>query len=182
MTALLPTPASMTASPDDQGSPRSAVRRRFGRRKFDKQPTQSASVLIATNGLSIPGPVIRRAIQLSEGDAVAVITIARVYGSALGLPNPGLMPSRRELAAQREIVERAVRALEAGGVRAWGQVAATRRPAKTMAAATRARGAGHVLVVRPEPVRWRQIVEGDLVKDVARKLGREYTVEGVAPQ
>jgi hypothetical protein len=36
--------------------------------------------------------------------------------------------------------------------------------------------------VRPEqPVRWRQVVEGDLVKEVARKVGSAVEVEGVSP-
>jgi hypothetical protein len=36
--------------------------------------------------------------------------------------------------------------------------------------------------VRPEqPVRWRQVVEGDLVKEIKRKLGPEIEVEGVSP-
>ena len=62
------------------------------------------------------------------------------------------------------------------------KIAISRRPAKTIAAAAKARGVGHVIVVRPEqPARWRAAVEGDLVKEVARKLGADVEVEGVSP-
>lgn len=72
--------------------------------------------------------------------------------------------------------------LEKGGVEAWGQIAVSRKPVKTIAAAAEARSVEHVIVVRPEqPVRWRQVVEGDLVKEVARKVGSAVEVEGVSP-
>ena len=161
------------------GSP---VRRRFGRRKFDRQPAQQAAVLIAANGVAIPGAAVRLALRLAGDRPVAVVSIARLYGSSLGLQNPGLMPSRKEMAAQRDIVERAVASLEKGGVEAWGQIAVSRKPAKTIAAAAAARSVGHVIVVRPDqPVRWRQVVEGDLVKEVVRKVGSAVEVEGVSP-
>ena len=58
----------------------------------------------------------------------------------------------------------------------------SRKPAKTIAAAAEARSVDHVIVVRPDqPVRWRQVVEGDLVKEVARKVGSAVEVEGVSP-
>ncbi len=160
------------------GSP---VRRRFGRRKFDKQPTQKAAVLIASNGEKIPGAAIRQALRISAGQPVAVVTIARIYGSSLGLPNPGLMPTRKEMNEQKEIVQRAVAAIEKGGSEAWGQIAASRRPSKTFAQAATARGVRHVLVIRPEKVGWRLFVEGDVAKEVAKKLGAGVSVEGVAP-
>jgi hypothetical protein len=157
------------------------VRSRFGRRKFDKQPTQAAGVLVASNGLPIPADALRTAVELAMGDPVAVVTIARIYGSSMGLPNPGLMPSRKEMAEQRTIVEKAVAALERGGTQSWGQIAASRKPAKTIAQVASARGVRHVIVIRPDQVRWRQVVEGDLAKEVARKLGPGVQVQAVCP-
>jgi hypothetical protein len=176
----------VTVSPPATGSARAPdagpVRRRFGRSKFDKQPAQSAAVLIASNGVAVPGSAVRLALRMGGGEPVAVLTIARLYGSSLGLQNPGLMPTRKELAEQMQVVDRAVLSIEKAGAQAWGQLAITRRPAKTIAAAAKARGVSHVIVVRPEqPVRWRQVVEGDLVKEVARKLGPGVEVEGVSP-
>jgi hypothetical protein len=168
-----------TATSPPAGGP---VRRRFGRRKFDKQPAQPAAVLIASNGVAVPNAALRLAKRVSGGAPVAVISIARLYGSGLGLQNPGLMPTRKELAEQQDIVQRAVSSLEKGGSEVWGQVAISRRPAKTIAEAAKARGVSHVIVVRPvEPARWRRTVEGDLAKEIARKLGSDITVEGVSP-
>jgi hypothetical protein len=171
----------VTVTVAQSGSAQSPSRRSFGRRKFDKQPTQRAAVLIATNGHPVPGAVIRAATTLAAGEPVAVVTIARIYGSSLGLPNPGLMPTRREMAEQKAIVDKAVSALGRSGVPAWGQIAAARKPAKVIAQVAQARGVRQVLVVRPEQARWRTVVEGDVAKEVARKLGASVTVEGVAP-
>jgi hypothetical protein len=150
--------------------------------KWDRQPTQSSAVLIATVGVPIPPTVIRRAMELGGGRPVAVISIARIYGSSLGLPNPGLMPTRKEMDEQRELVAKAIDRLEQSGIEAWGQVATTRRYARTIAQAAQARGVERVLVVTPKAARWRQVVEGDTAKDVTRRirrLKRDIEVEGI---
>ena len=116
MTVTQAGPAPASGSQD----PSHPVRRNFGRRKFDRQPTQQAPVLIATNGFPIPAATLRRARELSEGDPVAVVTIARIYGSSLGLPNPGLMPTRKEMADQKAIVEKAVGRVGTGRARDLG--------------------------------------------------------------
>ena len=70
------------------------------------------------------------------------------------------------MAEQQATGRRAVAALEKAGVEAWGQIAATRQPAKTIAAVARARGVEHVIVCGRQKVRLAQIVEGDLAQDV----------------
>lgn len=173
----------MTSALDSSPASSHPIRRRFGRRKFDKQPAQSASVLIAAPfGDPIPTSAVNHAVGLSEGDAVAVVTIARIYGSSMGLPNPGLMPTRKEMAEQKAQVEKAIRMIEKSGTQAWGQLAASRKPVKTIAEAARARGVKHIVVVRtPQEKKWREFVEGDIVKDISRKLGPEVHVEGMSP-
>jgi hypothetical protein len=112
---------------------------------------------------------------------VAVVTIARIYGSKYGLMNPGLLPSRREMDAQKEQVEKALKLIEKSGTEAWGQIAASRKPAKTITTVARARSSQHVIVVRIEQTqRWRQVVEGDIVRDISRRLGPDIHVEGVS--
>ena len=159
------------------------VRRSFGRRKFDSQPTQPAPVLIAAPmGDPIPASAVKMALELSGGSAVAVVTIARIYGSKYGMMHPGLLPSRKEMETQKRQVEMAIRMIERSGGEAWGQIAASRKPQKTIAQVARARSAYHVIVVRIEQTqRWRQIVEGDIVKDISRKLGPDVHVEAVSP-
>jgi hypothetical protein len=174
MTALLEDSSSTSPHP---------IRRHFGRRKFDKQPSQTAAVLIAAPmGDPIPASAVRAAVKRSGGEPVAVVTIARIYGSSMGLPNPGLMPTRKEMEAQKSQVEKALRLIEKAGAEAWGQVAASRKPVKTITQAAKARGVREVIVVRPvQTKRWREVVEGDIVKDISRKLGSEVNVEGVSP-
>jgi hypothetical protein len=155
------------------------ARARIGRRKWDSQPTQAATVLIASVGVPIPPAVISDAVQISEGGPVAVISIARIYGSSLGLPNPGLMPTKAEMAEQQALVGEAVKRLERSGVEAWGQVAATRRFAKTIARAAEARGVRHVVVVAPDAAHWRKVVEGDVARDVRRRIPKDITVNSI---
>lgn len=151
----------------------------FRKAKWDTQPTQSSAVLIATVGTSIPGAVIRRSIELSGGRPVAVVSIARIYGSSLGLPNPGLLPTRKEMEEQRALVTEALDRLERSGVEAWGQVATTRRYAKIIARVARARGVDHVLVVTPDVPRWRRFIEGDTARDVRRRIGGDMAVASI---
>jgi hypothetical protein len=154
---------------------------RLRKKKWDDQPTQGAAVLIASSGEAVPQAAVRWAVSMSDGEPVAVISLARIYGSSFGLPNPGLMPTKKELEAQRTQVTKALDLIEKAGHEGWGQVAATRRPVKTIVAAARARGVRHVLVIAPEAPRWCDIVEGNLMKDVARRLGAGVHVEGMAP-
>ena len=182
--AMPPMPADAAVGTQAGGAVQEPIRRSSGfpfrKAKFDAQPTQSAAVLVATVGIPIPREVLRRARELSGGRPVAVVTIARIYGSSLGLPNPGLLPTRKEMDEQRAIVAKAIDRLERSGVEAWGQVASTRRYAKTIAQAAVARGVAHVLVVTADVPRWRLFVEGDTARDVKRRIGNTIEVEGIA--
>jgi hypothetical protein len=177
----MPADAAVSERPGSVGErpPSRPFRNPFKRGKWDKQPTQSSAVLIATVGVAIPPEVIRRAVELSEGRPVAIIAIARIYGSSFGLPSPGLMPSRKEMDEQLAFVNKAIARLEKAGVEAWGQVASTRRYARTIALAGRARGVSSILVVTAEAPRWRQFMEGDTSRDVRRSVGKEMTVERI---
>jgi nucleotide-binding universal stress UspA family protein len=85
-------------------------------------------VLLASEGREIPQQAIDEAARL--GARVHVFTVARVWGTSLGLPNPGLLPSKQEWDKQRGIVADAVKALKRHGVQAEGHVLATRKATK----------------------------------------------------
>jgi hypothetical protein len=91
-------------------------------------------VLVASDGRPIPPEVIDYAAELAGGQkrkaSVRVFSVARIYGTSLGLPMPGLLPSRQEVDAQRELVSDAVGALKKRGLRAEGHIVATRNPTK----------------------------------------------------
>jgi nucleotide-binding universal stress UspA family protein len=88
-----------------------------------------ARILLATEGRAIPDAAIARVAELADpsGARVFVLSIARVHGVAFGLPNPGLMPTRRELDEQRELVASAIKRLKRQGLPAAGHVIGTRK-------------------------------------------------------
>jgi nucleotide-binding universal stress UspA family protein len=116
------------------------------RRRWDTQPSEPAAVLLASSGAPFSRAAARRAHELAAGQPVAVISILKVYGSAFGLPNPGLMPSRREREEQVRIVDGAIRQLERLGCPVDGQVTATRSAGRAIAKAARARQVSYVVM------------------------------------
>jgi nucleotide-binding universal stress UspA family protein len=88
-----------------------------------------ARILLATEGRAIPDAAIARVADLADGfDAtVRVLSIARVHGVAFGLPNPGLLPTKKELDDQRAIVDSAIKRLKRKGLQATGHVIGTRK-------------------------------------------------------
>lgn len=175
-----PPAATTKATSDEVARPRGIGRLLRRRGRFDAQPTQPAEVLLASYGGSFSKASIREALALSGGCPVAVVIVARVYGSAFGLPNPGLLPSRKELAEQRDKVQKAVTAIERRKQEGSGQVAVSRRPAKAIGRAAMAHGVSHVVLCTPTPQRWRRALEGDPLKEVRRRVGAGISVTQVA--
>jgi nucleotide-binding universal stress UspA family protein len=89
-------------------------------------------VLLASEGRPISAAAVALAARLAKqgGGKVHVFSVARVWGSGLGLPNPGLLPSKGEWDVQRDVVRTAVEALKRLGIDATGQVLATRKATK----------------------------------------------------
>jgi nucleotide-binding universal stress UspA family protein len=111
----------------------------LGRRALDPPDPSTLAVgrlIIASEGRAIPWTVLQRAFELARpGTAeVRVITIARVFGTSLGFPNPGLLPNKREWDEQRSIVRQTVLALKKAGFKASGQVVGTRKATKRILA------------------------------------------------
>lgn len=62
-----------------------------------------------------------------------MLAVGRVHGSSFGLPNPGLLPTRKELEDLYGEVDKAIARLKRKGLEADGQVLATRNGAKRIA-------------------------------------------------
>lgn len=94
------------------------------------------SILLASEGRAIPNSAIARVVELADRSyaSVRVLSIARVHGVAFGLPNPGLLPTKREWDQQREIVRDAVKRLRRKGIDADGHVLGTRNATKKIVA------------------------------------------------
>jgi nucleotide-binding universal stress UspA family protein len=151
----------------------------FGRRRFDPQPTAQAAVLLASSGSPFSRAAIRRAHELAAGQPVAVLSILKVYGSSFGLPNPGLMPTRREREEQVAIVQRAIKDLERLGGSVDGQIAATRSAGRMIAKVARVRKVDWVVMDSPNATGMRKIIEGELTGIVRRRLEEGTTLEVV---
>jgi nucleotide-binding universal stress UspA family protein len=122
------------------------------RRRTSDPPDPSAitveRLLIASEGRAIPWSVLQQAFDLARPRKakVRVLTIARVFGTSLGFPNPGLLPNKREWDAQRLIVRETVSALEKAGFAASGHVVGTRKATKRIVAAAEAFGADAIVM------------------------------------
>jgi nucleotide-binding universal stress UspA family protein len=89
-------------------------------------------ILLASEGRAIPPAAVARAIELAKpaGASVHVFTIARIHGTAFGMPSPGLFPSKKDWAEQRDIVAKTIKRLERKGLAANGHVLGTRNATK----------------------------------------------------
>ena len=134
-------------------------------------------MLLASSGAPISRAAARRARDLAAGRPVAVISILRVYGSAFGLPNPGLMPTRRERDEQVGIVDRAIRDLERLGCTADGQVTATRSAGRAIAKAARTRQVSYVVMDEVPATGLRRLIEGELTAVIRRRLHGAATLD-----
>jgi nucleotide-binding universal stress UspA family protein len=113
-------------------------------------PGQTAfrRILLASEGRPIPPAAVARAVELAKatGASVHVFTIARIHGTAFGMPTPGLMPTKNEWAEQREIVAKTIRRLERKGIDAGGHVLGTRNATKKIIDEAKKEGCGAIVM------------------------------------
>ncbi|HEY1716598.1 MAG TPA: universal stress protein [Solirubrobacteraceae bacterium] len=130
-------------------------------------------ILLASEGRPIPPAAVARAVELAKatGASVHVFTIARIHGTSFGMPTPGLMPTKKEWAEQRDIVAKTIRRLERKGIEAGGHVLGTRNATKKILEEAKKEGCG-AIVMAADPDRNR--VTGNMMwtqepQRVARK-------------
>jgi nucleotide-binding universal stress UspA family protein len=109
-------------------------------------------VLLASEGRRFAPDAVEFAAALAA--PVHVLSIARVWGTAFGFPNPNLYPSRQEWDRQRELVAEAVQALERHGLKATGQVLGTRNATRRIVDVARRTGCGAIVMGADPPRRW----------------------------
>lgn len=152
----------------------------FGRRRFDPQPTAHAGVLLASTGEPFSKAAIRRAYELAAGEPVAVLTILKVYGSQFGLPNPGLLPTRREREEAFALMQRTIAQLERRGATCDGQIATTRSAGRTIAKVARARNVRYVVMDDREQTGVGRFAQASVLATVRRGLASGTVLELVA--
>jgi hypothetical protein len=80
-----------------------------------------------------------------------VFTVVRVWGTSLGLPNPGLLPTKKEWDEQRDVVRAAVEELKRRGVEATGHVLATRKATKRIVGEAQRLGCNAIVMAADPP-------------------------------
>jgi len=139
-------------------------------------PSSPPSILVASTGTAIDSRVIDEAVSLartmSPRPVMHVLSIAQVFGTALGLQHPGLFPTKREWNAQADLVADAVKALERRGFSARGRVLGSRHAGKAIANVAAAEGCAAIVIGATPLPRWRQLLQ----QDETRKLVRRATV------
>ena len=127
--------------------------------------------MVASTGERIHHDVIERAVELSRRGHTAfyVLSIAQIYGSALGLQHPGLYPTKREWQAQADIVSDAVKALRRRGFEAEGRVLGTRNPSKTIVREALRSGCEAIVMGTWPFSWWRRLLMQDQASWVVRR-------------
>jgi nucleotide-binding universal stress UspA family protein len=113
-------------------------------------------VLLASEGRAIPKRAVDYAARF--GAPVHVFSVARVWGTSLGFPNPGLLPTRKEWDEQRELVTTAVKALRRRGVEADGRVLGTRKATRRIVGEAERLGCD-AIVMAADPPRGRLVAD-----------------------
>ncbi len=142
-------------------------------------PSERAAVLLASPGKPISNAAVRAAVRAADGRPVRVLSTAKIYGTALGMQHPGLLPSKNEIAAQEAIITDAVKRLERAGVKAKGELIATRDPAKSFYRAAVRYAVRRVVLDPNQSGSVRKLVEGDPAATLRRRLGASVDIEVV---
>lgn len=113
-------------------------------------------VLLASEGRAISTAAIDLAAEIAAPSraTVKVLSIARIWGSAFGMPHPGLKPNKSEWQAQRDIVAAALDRLSSRGIDASGEVLASRNAVKSILKHARANGAGAIVMSAASEPHW----------------------------
>jgi nucleotide-binding universal stress UspA family protein len=136
-------------------------------------PSSPPSILVASTGAAIDSRVIDQAVELGRRmnprPVMHVLSIAQIFGTALGLQHPGLYPTKREWRAQADLVEDAVKALERRGFIAKGRVVGSRHAGRAIANVAEAEGCAAIVIAATPLPRWRQLLQQDETRKVVRR-------------
>lgn len=111
-----------------------SIPRRVSRPENLSEQTAVRSVLLASEGRLFTDEVIDYTASLAgaEGASVRVLTVARLWGTGLGLPHPGLRPNKAEMAIHEDNVATAIERLKAAGIEAEGHIVTTRKAGRSI--------------------------------------------------
>jgi hypothetical protein len=152
-----------------------AAIKRLSRRRGDPPPESPRDVVLVLRPDSAASPELLES-ATATGGTVTVVLPLKIHGYSFGMPNPGLMPTKRERAVADEAITTTVSLLRQAGVDVDGQIVVTRHAHKAIPRIVRRRGANRVLLEDATASRLRRFLEGDLRTQLARRLGPGVTV------
>jgi nucleotide-binding universal stress UspA family protein len=111
------------------------------------------SVLLASEDGRFSREAIALAVRLAAGARapVHVLTIARIWGTSLGFPSPGLYPRKHEWDEARETIAKVIRRLEDRGIEADGRVIGSRNASKRITKEAKRLGCSAIVMTADEP-------------------------------
>jgi hypothetical protein len=152
---------------------------RLRRRRGDGPPSSPREVVVVLRP-DAEAPSELLAATRAAGGRVAVVLPLKIHGYALGLPHPGLLPTAAERAAAREAITATVDRLRRAGMDVDGQIVVTRHAHRAITRIVRRRGATRVLLEPNTSGHLRRLIEGDLRRQLTRRLGASVSVETAA--
>jgi hypothetical protein len=152
---------------------------RLGRRRGDAPPDSPRDVVVVLRPDAAASDELFGAARDASGTVTVVLPL-KIHGYTLGLPNPGLMPTARELADADAAIKETVRRLRRAGMDVDGQIVVTRHAHRAIVRIVRRRGATRVLLEPRSAGRLRRLVEGDLHRQLVRRLGASVSVDTAA--
>jgi K+-sensing histidine kinase KdpD len=134
-------------------------------------PDPPRRILLASTGAPFEKQVLARTIELAtpEHAKITILSIARVFGTSLGIPHPGLQPTAGEWQVQRDLVDDAAEVLRRKGFEVRMQVARSRNAPKMIARWATARHVHAIVVADPQIAAWRKFLEGDVKRAIFRR-------------
>lgn len=128
----------------------------FRRSQPPKQPSIGHRVLLASEGRAFTRDVIDATLQLIRDDEahVRVLVIARLWGTGLGFPHPGLRPSKHEMAEYQAHVAYAVKSISDASVSVDSHIITTRHPCKSILKEARRQNSDVVVMGADARRRW----------------------------
>ncbi|MDQ1567482.1 MAG: hypothetical protein QOF96_2362, partial [Actinomycetota bacterium] len=133
--------------------------------------TPVGPILVASAGDPFPEAVLDAVVDAAgeERPEVVVLSVARIWGTALGLPHPGLYPTRREMDDQWVVVDTAADRLKEQGFPVRTAVVRARHAGRAIARSADKLGAGLVVIAAPGGRRFTRMLRGDPPAEIARR-------------
>ena len=133
-------------------------------------PDPPRRILLATPALPIADAVFDRVRDLAEpGSVVLVLGIAKVFGTSLGIPHPGLQPTKAEWEGVRTIVNDAAERLRAEGFDTRVALSRSRNVPKMISRWAEAKRMHAIVVPDPQRHPFRRLIEGELTREISRR-------------